>query len=330
MSKQLSTYRQNQKRLLDDASTGTQRPPRVSIGNNQFTLIDPSGENIPVPFAPDGPVLDVVVVDRNEKTSKLFWGVGKTYNPNELAPPVCFSDNGVAPSNMAQEAQSPTCQECPHNVIGSAISQVSGARIKACGDLKKFAVVVVNFPGVYLLEIKPGSFKAWNNYTNFLRMQKLEDGGRPDLSDVVTRIRFVGQGVLSFEAVELVTDGSAIAKQVIDIWDRNQLNDLTGMMIGRFDQPMQGALPAPREEAAAPVKSLFQPPPQQSAPVAPGPAPQTEKPKSRGRSQKEEKVPPVMPAAPQAQHGMQQPQVAQPPANISARLDALFKLPAAK
>jgi hypothetical protein len=321
---QLSTYRG--KRLLDDATTGTQMPPRVSINGNKFALIDPSGSVVEVPFLPDGPALDVVFVDGNEHTSKLFWGLNKPYNPGEASPPLCFSDNGVAPSSAAQEPQSATCAACPHNIIGSAISQISGARIKACGDLKKFAVVAKGFQGAYLLTIKPGSFKAWNNYTNWLKLQKLADGGRPDLSDVVTRIRFSGQGIHSFEAIELVADGSELAQQVISIWEHNKTNDITGLMIGRFDQPAQGMLPvaldSPRQQVAPPPPqpTLFQ----QPAPATPAAA----KPRGRPAAKKDERAP-IAPAPP-AQHGMQTPQSGTPSTDISARLDNLFKLPNVK
>jgi hypothetical protein len=324
---QLSTYRGG-KRLLDDASTGTQMPPRVSINGNKFALIDPSGAVTEVPFLPDGPALDVVFVDGNEHTSKLFWGLDRPYNPAEASPPLCFSDNGVAPSSQAQEPQSATCATCPHNIIGSAISQISGARIKACGDLKKLAIVAKGFQGAYLLTIKPGSFKAWTSYTNWLKLQKLPDGGRPDLSDVVTRIRFSGQGIHSFEAIELVAEKSELAQQVISIWDANKANDVTGLMIGRFDQPLAGgALPAPQQQAAQaapppPQPALFQ----QAAPAA---VPANAKlPRGRPAAKKDERAP-IAPAPP-AQHGLQTPQSGKPSTDISARLDNLFKLPNVK
>lgn len=343
MSNLVSQYRKDQKRLLDDVSTGTQMPPRVSIGDNKFTLIDPSGERTDVPFLPTGPALDVVFVDRNEHTSKLFWGEGKTYNPSETAPPICFSDNGVAPSSQAMEPQNPTCGSCRWNAIGSAISQISGARIRACGDMKKLAVVVRGFPGVYLFTIKPGSFKAWNNYTSYLRLQKLPDGGRPDLSDIVTRIRFTGQGILSFEAVELVE--ADLAKQVIDIWDKNQTNDITGMMVGRYDQPAQSMLTQGTlgVDANSGAKPAAEPPPQQGShlffkppaqdAVAARPAAAPAEPKRAGRpaaKKKDEGPAPLMPAQPAAPHGIITKTPDKMPGDVQARLNNLFNLPPVK
>ena len=320
----LSKYREGHKRLLDDAATGNRMPPRVSISGNRFTLIDHAGQRVEVPFMQDGPALDVVFVDRNENMSKLLWNLEGTYNPSEVAPPLCFSDNGVGPSSMSQDPQSATCVGCRHNVIGSAISKISNARIKLCGDLKKFAVVVKGFPNVYEFEVKPGSFKAWNNYTNWLSMQKMPDGGRPDLSDIVTRVRFSGQGLLSFEGLEMTPDD--VAEQVVEIWERNKTNDITGQMIGRYDQPVQHVIAAPAESKMVALdmpKQSVSPPPmqeQQASSIFTQQAPA----KKTARTKKEE-VAAVQPAQPVAP-----PQRSSPPADISARLDSLFKLPPAK
>ena len=200
--------------------------------------------------------------------------------------------------------------------------------MKLCGDLKKFAVVVKGFPNVYEFEIKPGSFKAWNNYTNWLSMQKMPDDGRPDLSDIVTRVRFSGQGILSFEGLEMTPDD--VAEQVIEIWERNKTNDITGQMIGRYDQPVQAVLAAPTETKLAALEM-----PQQSVSPPPMQAQKqqdssifTQQPPAKKvttRAKKEEVAAPVQPAQPVAP-----PQRSSPPADISARLDSLFKLPPAK
>jgi hypothetical protein len=346
----LSSMRQG-KRFIDEAATGTQMPPRVSIESNQFTLIDPSGAAVQVPNRPEGPAIDVVFADLNQHMSKIYWG--RDFKPNEANPPICFSDNGVAPSSAAQDAQSPTCAACPHNVIGSAISKISGARIKACQDFKKVAVVVRGYPGAYLFTIKPGSFKAWTAYTNFLRLQKLPDGGRPDLCDVVTRITFASQGILAFEAIEFPDE--ELRGRITEIWDRNQTQDVTGVMIGRYDQPAQNVLPKPAGQVAPPPQqpqpvgsaqpflsgrdpggALFPPPQPQPTTMAAQPAPAPTDPKPRAARGKpktvapapsqalREQIQPAQPAAPA--HGMQQP-TGGPPTDVAQRLNSLFNLP---
>jgi hypothetical protein len=324
MNNALTEYLNNnpENRLAEGSSTGSQRPPRVSINNNRFTLIDPSGKMESVNTLH----IDVVFVDRNMKMSKLYWGNKYPGEGSPKNPPVCFSDNGIAPSSMSQTPQAPLCVQCPHNVIGSAIG-FKGTSIKACGDLKKTAVVVKDHAGVYLLEIKPGSFKNWNNYHSFLRMQKMPSGGTPGLSEVVTRVTFTGQGLLGFEAVAFVED--ALAQQVIAVWQHNKQQDITGMMVGNYDLPVHSMLAGPAQPQ--PQQQIAPPPPKPAEPAEekklfsgrdPGAAlfPQppmdqpaeTEEPKRRKRAPREAEQTIVT-------------QPGTPPADVVQRLNSLFK-----
>lgn len=147
-------------RLIDHAADnlGRTMPPRLSIDMNRFTLIDSGGNQKPI----NALNLDVCFVDLNPKVSKMYFG--KKYNPNDSSdPPKCWSDNGTAPSSQAIEPQNPTCMSCPHNAIGSAISEFTGAKIKACVDMKKLAFIVPGDPDnmIFLMTVKPGSFKNW-------------------------------------------------------------------------------------------------------------------------------------------------------------------------
>lgn len=329
-------------RLIDGAATGRQMPPQISIADNEFALVDPSGEVTPLDHLPSGPALDMIVIDHNPITCKIYWG--KDFNRSEIVPPLCWSDNGKAPSTGAQTPQSATCDTCPHNVIGSSISKISGARIKSCQDLKKFAVLVVDHPGVYLFQIKPGSFKAWNNYLSYLQMQKLPDGGKPDLCHVVTRVTFVGQGLMDFEAHQLIDD--EMANRVVEVWEKNKQSDLTGLMVGKFDQPITALIGAPAQQMPAQPLPAPQPAPAPAPAPQPQPAPQqqakqnggdafgqTQK-RSPGRPKKTTPAPQQAPTTQQAQQnapsafGMQAP--AQPSAEMNSRLDAAFNLPLKK
>jgi len=158
-------------------------------------------------------------------------------------------------------------------------------------------------------------------------MQKLPDGGKPDLCHVVTRVTFVGQGLMDFEAISLIDDEQAC--RVVEVWEKNKQSDLTGLMVGRFDQPIQGLLNAPAQQM--PAQSLPAPAP------APAPAPQQangpfgEQPKRPpGRPKKAAAAPaPQQTQAPQqSAFGMQSP--GQPSAEMNSRLDAAFKLPLKK
>jgi len=250
-------------RLLDHAADnlGRTMPPRLSIDSNRFTLVDSGGNQKPI----NALNLDVCFVDLNPKVSKMFWG--KEYNPQEAGGdiPICWSDNGVAPSSQAATPQSPQCMSCPHNVIGSAISKFTGAKIKACVDMKKLAFIVPGDPDnmIFLMTVKPGSFKNWQTYINFLKAQKFTDGSSPDLSDVVTRLEFESQGVLKFSPVAAVPGNQALLAQREAAWNKGTSGDI----VGQNDVPYSAQIAAPVAQPA-----LAAPPqPQQVAQPAPLP-----------------------------------------------------------
>lgn len=244
-------------RLIDHAADnlGRTMPPRLSIDANRFTLIDSGGNQKPI----NALNLDVCFVDLNVKVSKMYWG--KEYSTQDAGGdiPVCWSDNGVAASANAATPQSSNCMACPHNAIGSAISKFSGAKIKACVDMKKLAFIVPGDPDnmIFLMTVKPGSFKNWQTYINFLKAQKFTDGSSPDLSDVVTRLEFESQGVLKFSPVASVPGNQALLAQREAAWNKNTSGDI----VGQNDVPYSGQLAAPvaQPALAAPVQQVQQP-----------------------------------------------------------------------
>jgi hypothetical protein len=240
---------------------GRSMPPRLSIDSNRFTLIDSTGNEKPIQML----YLDVVIIDLNDHVSKMYWG--KEYNPTATGDiPLCWSDNGSAPSNQADKPQSPTCLACPHNVIGSAISKFTGSKIKACTDMKKMAFVLppgsvdgVPTETVFLFTMKPGSFNNWKSYINFLKQQRLNNQ-TPELYQIVTRLSFESQGVLKFEPV---ADATPFMAEIEAAFNKGT----TPEIVGQNDVPWTGQL-------AAPVAQQTLPPPAQTqgfmqAPIQP-------------------------------------------------------------
>ena len=343
-SQLISTQRQGP-RLLDGAQVGGgNRPPRVSIDNGRFTLFVPGGKTIPL-----GMSMDIVIVGKNPHMSKLYWGPPgpngqRIFDRSNPKPPVCWSDNGVAPSAGASEPQNSTCSGCPQNVWGSAINAL-GKQVKACEDFRKFSCVVKGQPGIYLFEVKAGSFRNWNAFTGMLAMQKLEGEGEPDLIDVVIRVSFAGTGILQFEPVAFTSGDPELTRQALDVSD-----DTTKMIVNAIDRPAQAVLPMAEHRAAEargmPAQAPMPPPVQAQAPFilsgqAPaGPlfpqqppvmptqgqkaTPEAELPKSRGRPRKVEQ-PQTQPPAPQPQQvqGIQAPADGLP-GGITDRLASLF------
>ena len=259
------------------ANLGTGSPPYVSINGNRFTLIDATGEEEPVPtYDPKtGPYLDCVVIDNNEHTSKIFYDT--KYDPNaEGQAPACFSDNGIAPSRQAAKPQSALCATCQWNVWGSATSNLTGKQIKACHDVQKIAVMIPGDEVVFLMRVQPGSRKNFGAYV--LKFK----GSGADISDVITRISFESQGVLTFRAIDYIKP--EVAQQREQVLAEKK----TDALIGRGDIPIQtvGTLqpvmlppsqPSPLPVAALPQQTIATP----VAPVAPVSA--SEQPTTRRR-----------------------------------------------
>src|SRR5216684_3248822 len=115
MTNQLPTHlasRQSRGVAAQVASLGgIGSPPYLSIEGQRFTLVDAAGEERPVTTNDEhGQYLDIAIVDTNPIRSKIYWG--RPYGTMSQDPPLCFSDNGIAPSRNASVPQHPTCGEC--------------------------------------------------------------------------------------------------------------------------------------------------------------------------------------------------------------------------
>jgi hypothetical protein len=188
------------------SNLGVAQHPRVSLRGGNFTLVDAAGTEFPAPVVlhPDKrvPMMMAVIIGANANMSKVFYA--DAWQPDAGMPPMCFSDNGIAPSANSQEPQAVTCQQCYWNKWGSDVSKVTNKGIKACSDKKKVAVMVIgDTTGLtYELQIPPASLRALGSYIDRVMQMPLPGGSRgADLHDVVTSINFVpGQtGILEFD-----------------------------------------------------------------------------------------------------------------------------------
>jgi len=210
------------------SNVGQGNPPYLSIEGNRFTLVDVAGNTIPIQTLH----IDVVIVDVNDHVSKIFFDPSKPYDPNTPTPPLCFSDNGIAPSINAGHPQAPTCASCPNNVWGSKISQM-GSAVKACADQQKIAIYAPEYSdGLFLLRIPPGSFVNWRGY-----MAKFLGAGLDPIR-VITRISFQ-QGVMG--TLMFHSPGYVDEKMVDPLVKMVQVK-AADAIIGRLDKPRTGAL----------------------------------------------------------------------------------------
>ena len=278
---------------------GSVLPPHVSIGGNQFTLVDAAGNTKPL-----GIELHFLVTDIADHTCKMYYA--KEYKNDSADPPDCWSANGVAPSI---EAINPpmlrdgsrrvnTCAECPMNERGSRISKISGAAVKACRDEVWLAVVIPQFPTMpFQFRLTPGSFKNWRGYVEECKNLGKQTGAEEHVGTILTKATFEAgvNGVLEFKAVSY-PDEATWKGRTAALSAR-----MTDVLVGRNDRPR--GLPAP---AATPALAAPPPPNPQSTgfnPTANQPttisvAPPAEQPARRGRKPRQQAVEPVQQAGP--------------------------------
>lgn len=324
------------------AGLGSTQPPYISIMGGAFTLIDASGEQIPV----ETKHLDCVIFDVNMDVAvqRVFWGLGPDGQPKQFddsgSPPSCFSDNGIGASRNATKPESAQCATCQYKAFNWVSKRDPSKRSSACRPIKKIAVVVPGYDIPFLLRVPVTSHENLLVYANKFKGQKF------DAPDVVTRISFVhGEvGQLNFDAVGFTDDETDALVQKLTAANAGD------MLVGRGDVAI-GALPSPQiaSQPAAPQPALQAPaqPPAQAPVFAPEPAPV-----KRGRKSKAEPapaqgapfaatngegdVPPFLrrdqPAAsqpafmqPQPAHGIQQ-NVPSPTAEMEKQLDSIFGL----
>lgn len=291
--------------LTGGISSGSQ--PQIGIAGAKWALLEANGEKLYVQQMH----LDVIVLGANEHISKNYYTT--KFDPNNPAPPDCFSDNGKAPSSQAQSPQSPTCASCKWAAFGSKISE-TGSEIKACGDQKKLAVVlaaptpcVINgaaetvqpFEQIYLLRVpamslrqgKAGATGAtgqpWREYATDIVKRRLPMQG------VITRMAFdptVNYPKITFAPVTMVSDkavfdcyatliGSAEMREIVGA-DDLPFAGAAEMSKQANSRPtnLQGADSAPSANAATPPST----PPAAASTPAPAPAAQAAAPATAG------------------------------------------------
>src|SRR6266566_2181408 len=244
-----------QKRDLVGAAIGgitAGSPAHISIAGNHFTLVDDAGNEKPIQTL----FLDVCVIDANPSVSKIFFDPRTPFVPggDNSNPPICWSDNGIGASAQASQPQNTSCQLCPQNAWGSAVSKATGAKVKACNDVKKLAILVPGIDMVFLMRIPPASLKNWGKYCNTLA------GHGVDLPDALTRLEFESQGILKFQPMGYVdAPTAALTDKVIAAKGTDQL-------VGKTDRPWGGQADAQKVEYAQQIQRAVEQ-------IAPAPAP---------------------------------------------------------
>lgn len=212
--------------------------PRISIKGGRFRLQQTNGEEFLVPQSH----LDVIIVDANDKLSKIYYATKWDPSTPDGLMPDCWSDNGVGPSDRASKPQHGNCASCPQNVWGSKISEASGKQVKVCQDVKKVAVLIAANPSgpVFELRIPGDSLKNLASYAT-----GLEKHGIP-FSTVITRISFdttVSHQRLIFNpAYDVNGQMPYITAEMAEIVSEVLGTDEVDQCTGKNDKPVQAGV----------------------------------------------------------------------------------------
>jgi len=253
---------------------GAQSGKRISIKGGVFRLVH-DGKQI---AAVEERYLDIIIVNAAEKISRTFYA--GAWDPENPAPPDCWSADGEKPDAKANAPQSPSCATCPQNVKGSGVGES-----RACRFNQRLAVILANdiegdvlqlqLPATSIFGKAEGDNYPLQAYARWLAAQSIS----PEM--VVTRMKFdtnKESPKLFFKPVRWLTDDEhATAVEKGQSEDAKRAVTMTVAQVDKVEAKpivMQGTPPTAKKAAKPkeePVQEVEEPEVRKEA--APPPAP---------------------------------------------------------
>ena len=175
---------------------------RISIKGGTFRLISGGKEIAQV----EERYLDVVIVNAAPKIGRIYYE--GSFDPENPAPPRCWSADGEKPDAKVQDPPAMTCAACPNNIKGSG-----NGESRACRFSQRLAVVLANdmegdvmqltLPATSIFGKEENDNRPLQAYARWLAAQNIG----PDM--VVTRMKFDTKAEspkLFFKPVSWLTD----------------------------------------------------------------------------------------------------------------------------
>lgn len=168
------------KRLMGNGGGGM---PRISIRGSRFRLIE-GGEQVSVSKSD---TMNIMIVEAATVSRTYYEG---TYDPENPAPPLCWSQDSQVPSPDVpdDQRQSARCADCKFNVKGSGQGNSRACRfaqrlaVMLEGDLEK--LYQMQIPAASIFGEAKGSDMGMQAYVKFLHAR-----GAP-VQAVMTEMRF--------------------------------------------------------------------------------------------------------------------------------------------
>lgn len=242
----------------------------VGIKAGKFRL-KYKGEETVLKNADGTPVgyIDVVIVKANGFLNKQYFE-GK-YQEGVNAAPVCYSLDGVKPSDASTKKQATGCALCPKNQFGSLVGD-NGVKQKACRDTKKLAVVPLadirnaTMGGAMLFRVPPSSLKELSAMAD-----QLKGRGYP-YNSVAVRISFdldASHPKPVFKAIRALDDTEA--DLVLEMFGSDSVSRVLADndVVAEVGEPEQTAQPAPIQPAGVRTPGVESTAPVPQAPARP-------------------------------------------------------------
>lgn len=245
---------------------------------------------------------DVFLVGALPYISRQFYD--KPYEEGVALAPACYSVDGNTPAADVKSPQSDKCNTCQWNIKGSALN--GNAKAKACGFLRRMAVMLVGDPEYRIYQLDLKSLSLWNDgdqqkgYFSFQEYAKKLQAHNIDAGTVKTRLRFDANAsvpALTFQAIgyaepediahimEAVNDGSItkvleMNTKTIDLSgetpaiaapQQKPVDDAEDVPVLKVKSPAPVVRQAPRVAAPQPVARPAAPVVASRPPAAPAP-----------------------------------------------------------
>lgn len=234
------------------------------------------------PIMKDGapaPYIDVVVVKVypfDKDRAKVYYA--QKYTEGSDAKPACYSNDGIKPSEYAQDPQSKSCAVCPHNQWGARITD-DGKKAKVCQDSKRIAVAVPgHLDDPMLIRVPATSVPA------LLGLGAFAQARRTDYFKLLTRIGFdytKAHPQLTFSALGYLDQASV--DDVLRLRDTSLVDEICGVIENA--PPVQDDMPV---VSAKDVEEFEQPAPKAEKKAKA--EPKVESTKSRAKGQLDDMV----------------------------------------
>lgn len=254
------------------ANLGTRAQPYLSTKDDRLTLVDANGDTEPVLTRDEktgDPYLDCVIIDACDVASKIYYG--RPYEPGSdtYSPPMCWSDNGIAPSTSCSEPQAASCTPDPSGAHGCKWAVWGSGRARegskvvppACSKVQKIAIMIPGDDVQFLVRVPPGSLDELAAYNAKFK-------GHPfSMRDVMTRIS-INSKTLFFRGLGIIDEATARQRNAI------LLAKTADALVGRGDKPRLTVLQEleqrrPLEAANSYVPNTALPPPNVLGPLLP-------------------------------------------------------------